>query len=96
MKKALFVILMAIVAASLAGCGDNYDVLPLRFVNASSYTISVISLSTKWGGFVLPPGAEKKLTNIRDVDYIFTPENLVQEGSASTERDIVFVNAAPA
>lgn len=95
MKKALFAFLMAVVAVSLAGCED-YDEEPLHFVNSSSYVVTVTSLSTEWVGFALAPGQERKMSGIRDVDYTFSPEKWVQEGSASTERYIVFVNAEEA
>lgn len=91
MKKALIVVLLAIVAFGLTGCED-YDTKPLRFVNSSDYTVVVTSLSTEWDGFVLPPGATRKMTDIRDVDYTFEPDNKVQLGFASTDRYIVFVN----
>ena len=91
MKKALLVILLAIVAVALAGCED-YDTRPLRVVNASDYVVRVKSLSTEWNGFSLAPGENRKMTDIRDVDFTFEPADKVQEGSASTERYIVFVN----
>ncbi len=95
MKKAWLAILMAIVAATIVGCED-YDEEPLQFVNSSSFVVTVTSLSTEWVGFALAPGQDRKLSGIRDVDYTFTPEKWVQEGSATTERYIVFVNAEEA
>ena len=95
MKKAGFAILMAIVAATIVGCED-YDEEPLHFVNSSSYVVTITSLSTEWVGFAIAPGQERKLSDIRDVDYTFSPEKWVQEGSASTDRYIVFVNAEEA
>lgn len=95
MKRALLAILMAIVAATIVGCED-YDEEPLHFVNSSSYVVTVTSLSTEWVGFALAPGQERKLSGIRDVDYTFSPDEWVQQGSASTERYIVFVNAEEA
>ena len=95
MKKAWLAILMAIVAATIVGCED-YDEEPLHFVNSSSFVVTVTSLSTEWVGFALAPGQDRKLSGIRDVDYTFSPEKWVQEGSASTERYIVFVNAEEA
>ena len=94
MKKALLGILLAIVAVGLAGCED-YDTKPLRFVNSSDYVVRVTSLSIEWTGFSLAPGESRKMTDIRDVDYTFEPADKVQEGFASTERYIVFVNAEP-
>ena len=95
MKRAWLAILLAIVAATIVGCED-YDEQPLHFVNSSSYVVTVTSLSTEWVGFAIAPGQERKLSDIRDVDYTFSPEKWVQEGSASTERYIVFVNAEEA
>ena len=95
MKKAWLAILMAIVAATIVGCED-YDEQPLHFANSSSYVVTITSLSTEWVGFALAPGQERKMSGIRDVDYTFSPEKWVQEGSASTERYIVFVNAEEA
>ena len=92
MKKALFVILFACLAASWIGCED-YDTESLQFVNSSSFTVTVTSLSIEWTGFSLLPGEDKKLSGIRDVDYTFEPADKVQTGFASTDRYIVFVNA---
>lgn len=94
MKKALLVIWLAIVAVGLAGCED-YDTKPLRFVNSSDHVVTITSLSIEWSGFVLAPGETRKMTDIRDVDYTFEPADKVQEGFATTERYIVFVNAEP-
>ena len=95
MKKAWLAILMAIVAATIVGCED-YDEEPLHFVNSSSFVVTVTSLSTEWVGFALAPGQERKLSGIRDVDYTFSPDEWVQEGFATTERYVVFVNAEEA
>ena len=95
MKKALFAFLMAVVAGSLAGCEDYYEE-PLHFVNSSSYVVTITSLSTEWVGFALAPGQDRKLSGIRDVDYTFSPSKWVKEGTATTERYIVFVNAEEA
>ena len=95
MKKALLVITLAIAAVVLAGCED-YDTKPLQFVNSSDYVVKVKSLSIEWTGFTLAQGERRKMTDIRDVDFTFEPSDKVMEGSASTERFIVFVNAQPA
>ncbi len=91
MKKAVLGILLVVLAIGLAGCED-YNSQPLEFVNASAYTVTVTSLSIEWVGFVLAPGQKRKMEGIRDVDYEFYPETRVQEGFASTDRYIVFVN----
>lgn len=95
MKKALLVILLAVVAVGLAGCED-YDTKPLEFLNSSDYVVHVRSLSIEWNGFALAQGESRKMTDIRDVDYTYEPADKVQEGFASTARFIVFVNAEPA
>ena len=91
MKKALLGILLAVMAFGLAGC-ENYDTQPLEFVNASSFDVVITSLSIEWTGFVLAPGEKRKMEGIRDVDYTFYPNTRVQEGFATTDRYIVFVN----
>ena len=94
MKKALLVIMLAIAAVGLAGCED-YDTKPLRFVNSSDHVVTVTSLSIEWTGFTLAPGEQRKMTDLRDVDYVYEPRDLVAEGFASTARYIVFVNMDP-
>ena len=95
MKKALFVVLLVVgIAAGWVGCQD-YDTEALHFVNSSSHTVTVTSLSIEWTGFTLAPGDERKLSGIRDVDYDYEPDEKVKTGSASTTRYIVFVNATP-
>lgn len=96
MKKFIFSVLMAAAMLSLIGCED-YDKKAnrLTFENASRFTIQVIPLTTEWAGFTLAPGDRVRLNDIRDVDYRYEPEGAVQEGSASSERYIVFVDAPP-
>ncbi|HPT17203.1 MAG TPA: hypothetical protein PK388_07965 [Kiritimatiellia bacterium] len=95
MKKAMLILGLALVASAFVGCED-YDEQPLEFVNSSSFTVVVTSRSIEWTGFVLAPGQSKKMTDIRDVDYTYEPDWLVEEGFASTDRLIVFVNASEA
>lgn len=96
MKRWAGVVGMAVLLAGLAGCfEDDYDPNQLRFENASSRTVLVISLTTEWAGFPLDPGVSVTLEDIQNVDYRFEPKDRVQEGSASTKRDIVFVDAPP-
>ena len=92
MKRVLLVILFALATASWIGCED-YDTESLHFVNSSSFTVAVTSLSIEWTGFILLPGDDMKLSGIRDVDYEYTPKDQVKTGFASTDRYIVFVNA---
>ena len=88
---------LAVLLVGLTGCfEDDYDSHDLKFENASRYSIQVISLTTEWGGFPLDPGMNVTLHHIDNVDYRFEPETLVQVGSASSERDVVFVDAPPA
>ena len=95
--KSLFTgILMAVLMLSLAGCEDyESKAYRLTFENASRFTVQVIPLTTEWSGFSLAPNEIVKLNDIRDVDYSFAPEGQVQEGSASTERYIIFVDTPP-
>jgi hypothetical protein len=82
---------MALMAAALAGCED-YDEQPLQFINSSSFTVIIQSLSIEWTGFALAPGQRQKLTGIRDVDFAWEPDKYVKKGFASTDRYIVFVD----
>ncbi|MBU1694565.1 MAG: hypothetical protein KKC51_11460 [Verrucomicrobia bacterium] len=96
MKRLFISILMAVWMFSLTGCESDYsNNFRLTFENASRFTVQVIPLTTEWGGFSVAPGEIVKLDDIRDVDYRFEPADNVQEGSASTERYIIFVDAAP-
>ncbi|HOW98606.1 MAG TPA: hypothetical protein P5567_05620 [Kiritimatiellia bacterium] len=96
MKKLLCVFAMAFAAIPFVGCED-YDEKAnrLTFENASHFSVQVISLTTEWNGFNLAPGERVRMNDIRDVDYRYEPEGSVQEGSASSDRYIVFVDAPP-
>ena len=87
----------AVLLAGLAGCiGDDADeVYDLSFENLSSHTVTVVSLTSEWGGFTLAPGESITLRDIQNIDYYYVPSSRVQEGSDSTEREVVFVNAPP-
>jgi hypothetical protein len=97
MKILLSSILMAVLMLSLTSCemADDSKANRLTFENASRVTVQVIPLTTEWSGFSLAPGEIVRLDDIRDVDYVFEPADSVQEGSASVERYIVFVDAPP-
>ena len=96
MRSLAYIVLTAVLLLGLTGCfEDDYDPNQLRFENASTYSVMVYSLTTEWGGFPLDPGMDVVLEDIQNVDYRFEPSDLVQEGSASTTRDVVFVNAPP-
>lgn len=97
MKSLLFGILVAVLMLSLTSCemADDSKAFRLTFENASRVTVQVIPLTTEWSGFSIAPGEIVKLNDIRDVDYVFEPTDSVQEGSASTERYIIFVDAPP-
>ena len=96
MKSLFCGVLMAVLVLGLTGCfEDDYDPNVLRFENASGYIVHVISLTTEWAGFPLEPGQRVKLDDIQNPDFRFEPKNSVQLGSASTERDVVFIDAAP-
>jgi hypothetical protein len=94
MKKLAYALLMSVLALGIAGCEDEPEETDnLEFTNASRYTVNVIPLTTEWGGFSLAPGEKRKLNDIRDADFRYEPSTRVQEGSASKERFIVFVDA---
>ena len=96
MKSLFTSISMAVLMLSLAGCEDyESKAFRLTFENASRVTVQVIPLTTEWSGFSIAPGEIVKLDDVRDLDYIFEPADSVQEGSASTERYIIFVDAPP-
>lgn len=96
MKSLFCGVLTAVLLLGLTGCfEDDYDPDVLRFENASGYLVHVISLTTEWPGFPLEQGQRVKLNNIQNPDFRFEPSYRVQLGSASTERDVVFVDAVP-
>ena len=98
MKKIIAGLAMAVALCGMLGCEDDTQekAKQLKFENRSVFAVAVISLTTEWGGFMLPPGATVKLDNIKNVDWIYEPEDKVQEGSSSKERHVIFVNAPPA
>jgi hypothetical protein len=98
MKKWIFGVLMAVVLCGLTGCFEDDSKEKAKeviFENQSRYTVNVISLTIEWGSFALAPGQRVKLKDIENVDYRYEPTWKVQEGSASTVRYIVFVDALP-
>ena len=99
-KTRLFACCFAITLCllSLTGClfdSTADDKKDLTFENASRSTVQVIPLTTEWVGFTLAPGLKQDVGGVRDIDFRYEPLNRVQEGSASTERYIVFVDAIP-
>jgi len=99
MKVFLLGIFTTVLILCLAGCSDTLtgksDPSPLTFENASRYVVTVYPLTTEWGAFSLVPMAVVEMKNIRDIDYWYEPRTQVQEGSATTERHIIFVDAPP-
>ena len=98
MRKAIFSAALAAVVCCLAGCFEDDSkekAKELTFENMSGYTVAVIPLTIEWGGFSLAPGQRLKLKDIDNPDFRYEPSERVQEGSASTERYIVFVDAPP-
>lgn len=91
---------LAIALIGLPACTDIFESSKpdrnLRFENASSYTVTVIPQSTQWGGVRLEPGERITVRNVRDLDYRWHPPTRVVRGSASSTRDVIFVNAPPA
>lgn len=96
MKKLLAYMMLASSLAFIAGCElEESDDLNLTFENMSSREVQVIPLTSEWAAFTLQPGEKKKLYDIRDIDYRLRPGSRVQEGTASTERYIIIVDAPP-
>lgn len=95
MKRLVFGAFLAVLALGLGGCefGKNTaKVDDLVFENRSHFTVTVISLSTEWGGFALAPGEVRNLGQVENTDYVFNPDEVV-EGGASDERHIIFTDA---
>ncbi len=96
MKKFLAYMMLASTLAFTVGCElEESEDLNLTFENMSSREVQVIPLTSEWAAFTLRPGEKKKLYDIRDIDYRLRPDSRVQEGSASTERYIIIVDAPP-
>ena len=98
MNKFLFSVCLVVWVLGFTGCelfssGDEYP--SLTFENASRSTVTVYPLTTEWGAFSLAPTEVKEMADIRDTDYRFEPHLKVQEGSASTENYVIFVDAPP-
>lgn len=97
-RRLIYGIALFLGLLSLTACFDNTadDKKNLTFENFSRATVRVIPLTIEWVGFTLAPGERKELGGVRDADFRYEPANRVQEGSASTARYIVFVDAPPA
>lgn len=92
MKKFFSGIVLLAVGLLFVGCeleGNDYG--DLRFENASTRTVQVISRTTEWGGFDLAPGQSKKLYNIDNPDYDWEPKTRIDVGVSSTSRNVIFV-----
>jgi hypothetical protein len=94
MKKILLGIAAIASISLLAGCdtGSSSTSKRLTFINNSTYRVEVIPLTTEWGGISLQPGDVVRLDKVRDLDWRYEPTTRVKEGSASTDRRVVFVN----
>jgi hypothetical protein len=99
MKARGLALFLVVAVLGLPGCTDIFESSKpdrsLRFENASSFTVTVISQSTQWGGVTLAPGERVKIGNVRDLDYRWFPPTRVVKGGASSDRDVIFVNAPP-
>ena len=98
MRKMIASVALVALMCCLTGCFEEDSrekAKRVSFENASGYVVSVIPLTIEWGGFTLAPGQRVKLKDIDNVDFRYEPSDRVQEGSASTERYIVFVDAPP-
>lgn len=98
MKKVIFGLALTVLVCGLTGCFEDDSkekAKELTFNNQSHYTVNVISLTIEWGSFGLAPGQRVKFKDIDNPDFRYEPEWAVQEGSDSTDRYIVFVNAPP-
>ncbi len=98
MRKLIASVAMVTLMGCLTGCFEEDSrekAKRVTFENMSGYTVAVIPLTIEWGGFTLAPGQRVKLKDIDNVDYRYEPSERVQEGIASTERYIVFVDAPP-
>ena len=95
MKRVLVGIAAIVWISILVGClesGSSSTARRLTFINNSTYRVEVIPLTTEWGGISLAPGDVVRLGKVRDLDWRYEPVTRVQEGSASTERTVIFVN----
>jgi len=96
MKKILSGLVIVVLAVVVAGCElDNDKGRDLRFDNVSRFKVTVIPLTTEWKRFDLGPGQQLKLTDIENPDFTWKPLDLVELGSSSSERNVIFVNRAP-
>ena len=98
MQHGVLGVLLGIGLLGLAGCdsleGEEPD-RSLTFENASRSVVTVYPLTTEWGAFSMVPMQVVKMDDIRDTDFRYEPHLKVQEGSASTERYVIFVDAPP-
>ena len=98
MKHRMVGLLLAVSLLCFAGCEllENDDEgQSLTFENASRSVVTVYPLTTEWGAFSMVPTQVVKMDDIRDTDFRYEPHLKVQEGSASTERYVIFVDAPP-
>jgi hypothetical protein len=98
MKHIWISLFMAVLLLGLAGCSwqdDTENPNDLSFENASTHMVQVVSLTAEWGSFTLAPGEKVVLHNIKNVDYYFNKAKDVKVGSASTTRNVIFVDAIP-
>lgn len=94
MKNFISCVAVIVLVFWVSGCFDSGTDRSKRltFENASHRTVHVISLTHEWQSFSLAPGEKVKLRNIDNPDYRYEPEHLIKEGSASSDRRVIFVD----
>ena len=99
MKKIVGSIVMAAMVFGLMGCfvDDNTKekAKELTFDNQSRYTVEVIPLTIEFTAFYMASGERRTFKDIANPDFRYEPTWKVAEGSESTDRYVVFVDALP-
>ncbi len=99
MKAKVCSVFLTMAVLGLSACTDIFESSKsdrnLRFENSSSYTVTILPQSTQWGGVQIPPGERVTIRDVRDLDYRWHPPTRVVRGGASSDRDVIFVNAPP-
>jgi hypothetical protein len=97
MKKLSGLLVLMLGSLLLAGCEDIFtenkdDDNDVTFLNRSTYNVTVSpTAQAGWSSFRLAPGERKKLSDIRDVYFVYEPRYRVDVGENDGGR-IVFIN----